>query len=149
MQRNRVWYLMAVVLTIAAGLASRKFNSYLPAFLGKYPGDAIWALMVFFGVGLLLPTASSLRVAATSIAFSVCIELLKLIQSPWLVHLRHTTAGHLVFGSIFSWQNLIAYVIGIGLGCLLELLIQVGNGPTVGGAGSCRHPHRSTPDRSP
>lgn len=45
--RNRRWYLVALIVVIAAGLASRRYAWLFPACLGKYPGDALWALMVF------------------------------------------------------------------------------------------------------
>ena len=45
---------LALVATIALGLASRAFPLF-PAFLGKYPGDALWALMVLFGIAFVRP----------------------------------------------------------------------------------------------
>ncbi len=49
---------------IALGLASRRYPFLLPAFLGKYPGDALWALMVFCGLAFLFPAARSPHLAA-------------------------------------------------------------------------------------
>lgn len=121
--RKRTWYLIAFVATIAAGLASRRFPHVLPAFLGKYPGDALWALMVFFGLGSIFHKISSLRLAIETLCFSFGIEALKLCQSPWLANVRHTTLGHLVFGHVFSWQNLVAYTIGVLVGLMVEVLV--------------------------
>lgn len=118
--RNRWWYLLAGLATVAAGLASRRFPSFLPAGLGKYPGDVLWALMVFFGVGAWFRRAPTWRVAAGALAFSFAIEFFKLVQAPWLVELRHTTVGHLVLGHVFGWPNLAAYTAGILLGVLVE-----------------------------
>ncbi len=120
-ERNRLSAALACVLTIAAGLMSRRFPSVLPAALGKYPGDALWALMVFFGLGLVWRRSSTLRLATAALAFSFGIEALKLWTVPWLVSLRHTTLGHLVFGHAFSWQNLVAYSFGVVLGVLIDL----------------------------
>ena len=50
-------------------------------------------------------------------------ETLKLCRAPWLASLRHTTLGHLVFGVVFSWQNLIAYTLGVFVGLLFEVLV--------------------------
>lgn len=119
--RKRSWYLVAFVLTIVAGLASRRFSQVLPSFVGKYPGDVLWSLMVFFGLGAIFRRASSLLLSVGALGFSFGIEALKLCDAPWLVSVRHTTLGHLVFGSIFSWQNLVAYTIGIMLGLGIEL----------------------------
>ncbi|MDB6113983.1 MAG: hypothetical protein JWQ62_928 [Lacunisphaera sp.] len=47
-------------------------------------------------------------------------ECLKLWQAPWLVSLRHTTAGHLVFGQVFSWPNFPTYAAGIMVVFVIE-----------------------------
>ncbi|MGZ4963392.1 MAG: ribosomal maturation YjgA family protein [Limisphaerales bacterium] len=120
--RKRAWYLIAFVVTIVAGLASRRFSQVLPALLGKYPGDALWSLMVFFGLGIIFKQLSSLRLGFAALGFSFGIETLKLWQAPWLVSIRQTTLGHLVFGHVFSWQNLVTYTVGILAGLLVEVL---------------------------
>jgi hypothetical protein len=120
--RSRAGYGLAFVATIAAGLASRSLPAELQPVVGKYPGDALWALMVFFGLGALLPRVSTLKLASAALAFSVLIECMKLYQAPWAVALRHTTLGHLVFGHVFSWNNLVAYAVGVAMGLGLELL---------------------------
>jgi hypothetical protein len=120
--RERAWYLLACLIAILAGLASRHFSHVLPAFLGKYPGDALWALMVFFGLGAIARRASCLELSLGALGFSFGIELLKLCRTPWLVHSRQSAIGHLVFGSVFSWQNLVAYTVGVLAGLVIELL---------------------------
>ena len=119
LHRNRAWYAVAVVATIGAGLASRRWP-LLPGLLGKYPGDALWAAMVYLGWGVLLPKASPGRLALLASATCVCVECLKLWQASWLVSLRHTTPGHLVFGHVFSWSNFPAYAAGILAACAGE-----------------------------
>jgi hypothetical protein len=80
--RSPTWYLLAVVLTIVAGLASRHFPRILPTFLGKYPGDVLWALMVFFVLGAIFRTASSVLLSVGALGFSFGIEALKLCNAP-------------------------------------------------------------------
>lgn len=111
--RNRLIYAALTVCTIAAGLATRAFPSLLPAALGKYPGDSLWAVMVFFGFGVIFPRLTTLRLACLALAFSFTIETLKLCPSNWLSSMRQTAIGHLVFGRAFTWQNYFAYSIGI------------------------------------
>ena len=121
--RKRMWYLVAAATTIAGGLASRRFPQVLPACAGKYPGDALWSLMVFFGMGAIFSKASSLQLGFGALGFSFGIEALKLWQAPWLASVRHTTLGHLVFGHVFAWQNLVAYTVGVLAGLVLEVLV--------------------------
>ena len=47
--RRRLVALAALLATLLLGLTSRHWPEALPAALGKYPGDALWASMVFFG----------------------------------------------------------------------------------------------------
>src|SRR5262245_60101673 len=96
-QRSRPAYAIAAALIIILGLASRKFPIF-PAFLDKYPGDALWALMVFLLAAILFPRRSTAWIASTAIAFSVAIEFSQLCRAPWIDAIRATTLGHLVLG---------------------------------------------------
>ena len=118
--RNRFVYLSAMFAVIALGLLSRQVSGLFPAVLGKYPGDALWALMVFLGLGACFPHASSIRNGILALAFSYLIEFSQLYHAPWIDAIRHTTPGHLVLGSGFSVTDLIAYTIGVGAGVLTE-----------------------------
>ena len=121
--RRRLAALAAMPAAIALGLASRHWPDALPAALGKYQGDALWALMVLFGWRALRPRARTRDVALLTMATSVAIEVAKLWQAPWLVQFRHTTVGHLLLGQVFSWQNLVAYGVGVLAGVVLDRLI--------------------------
>ena len=76
--------------------------------------------MVFFALGAMFRTATTSIVAAAALLISFGIEFLKLNQAPWLVELRGTGVGGLVFGHVFSWQNLVAYTVGVALGIVLD-----------------------------
>jgi len=130
--RSRFGYALAVLATIAAGLASRHYAGLLPALLGKYPGDTLWALMVFFAWGLVFPRFTSGRITVLALATSWAVEFLKLWQSPAWSVIRHSSIGHLIFGHVFSWQNLVAYALGVGAGWLIERMIN----PFDAGAGN-------------
>lgn len=111
---RRLSFAVAIIATIALGLLSRKMPGGLfPAALGKYPGDALWAIMVFFAWGLCLPTASTAKLASYALLTSYADEFSQLYQAPWINAIRATTAGHLVLGSTFSWWDMLAYTIGI------------------------------------
>jgi len=118
--RRRRFALVAMLLAMALGLASRRWPGALPAALGKYPGDALWALMVFLGWRALRPRIRTRDVALRTLATSVAVECAKLWQAPWLAQFRHTTIGHLLLGQVFSWQNLVAYGVGVLAGSVLD-----------------------------
>ena len=121
--RRRLAALAAMLATIALGLASRRWPDALPAALGKYPGDALWALMVLFAWRALRPRARTRDVALCAMATSTIVEVAKLWQAPWLVAFRHTTVGHLLLGHVFSWQNLVAYGAGVLAGAAIDRLL--------------------------
>lgn len=118
--RTRLGSATAVALLIVLGLASRKFSYLLPSLLRKNMGDILWATLVFFLFGLLLPRLSTLKIAGLACLFSLCIEVSKFYHSDWFDAVRSTTLGRLVFGWVFSWSNLLCYLIGIMVGVLWE-----------------------------
>lgn len=113
--RNRLLYLIAVTGVVLLGLASRRLPGLFPRVLDKYPGDILWTVMVFLGLGVLFPRATSLRLAAGALAISWVVELTQLYQAPWINGVRRTTMGHLVLGSTFAWLDLVSYAAGAGL----------------------------------
>jgi len=116
--------MVASVTVIALGLASRGYPALFPAALGKYPGDALWALMVFFGWGFVRPAASTRILAMLAFATAGLVEFSQLWQVPWLNAIRATTAGHLVLGSRFAWFDLAAYGVGVAVGVAVDALID-------------------------
>jgi hypothetical protein len=119
-RRNGALYLLATVLVIATGLVSRKFPGLFPAALGKYPGDVLWATMVFLGWAAILPAWRTPSLAALALATSYSVELSQLYHAPWIDGIRATTLGHLALGSTFNWLDLVAYAAGIALAAALD-----------------------------
>jgi hypothetical protein len=117
-ERSKLQYVTAALVVMALGLASRKVPGLFPAVLGKYPGDALWALMVFLGWGVVQPTAGTWRLATAAALTACAIELSQLYQAPWIDSIRSTPLGHLVLGSTFFWGDLLAYIAGVAIGAL-------------------------------
>lgn len=137
--RSRWRYALAVLATIAAGLASRAYAVHLPWWLAKNAGDALYATMVFFGFGFVAPRARTSRVALAATAFCFAIELTQLYRAPWIDAVRATTPGRLVLGQGFHAFDLVCYVIGVGLGAGLELAARRWRARRARpGASSCR-----------
>ena len=123
MVRRRKYLVGALFATVAVGLASRKWPWLLPAALGKYPGDALWAGMVYWAVAFVAPSAPVIRVAAYAMAISYLDELSQLYQAAWINQIRATTIGHLLLGSAFSWLDLLAYTVGVWLCNAIEVIL--------------------------
>jgi hypothetical protein len=124
LRRSRLLYAVAGLGVIAVGLASRRFPGLFPPVLGKYPGDALWALMVFLVLGIILPRCPARRLGVYALAVSFLVEFSQLYQAPWIDAVRSTTPGHLVLGSTFVWGDLAAYAVGVGLGIFCEEIVH-------------------------
>jgi Protein of unknown function (DUF2809) len=119
-RRNPFLVLALILLAACLGIGSRRFASRLPGFLADYAGDMLWALAAFLGFGLVLPRASTWRVALVALGFSAAIEVSQLYHAPWIDSIRRTTVGGLVLGYGFVWSDLACYAVGVGLGILIE-----------------------------
>ena len=97
--------------------------------MAAYAGDTLWATAAFLGIGLLLPRASTWRVALLAMSLSVLVEVGQLYHAPWIDSIRSTTLGGLVLGFDFVWSDLACYAVGVGLGILIE---RIGLAPPIG-----------------
>ena len=92
--RLRLAWAVAVLATVALGLASRRVAPHLPApagpFVAAYVGDVLWAAMVFFLASALLPRLALRRRVALALAYCVATELSQLYHAPWIDDLRAT-----------------------------------------------------------
>jgi len=122
--RSRFLHVLFLIIVIAAGLASRKYPQLFPSCLGKYPGDALWALAAFVLWGLILPQATTMKVAGLAFLTSFLDEVSQLYHAPWIDAIRNTTPGHIILGYSFAWYDILAYVVGILAGIILESLIR-------------------------
>ncbi len=119
-KRNRTRQALLVIAAMAAGLGSRKIAGLLPDFVNAYLGDALWALMIFFGFGFLCRTARTKTIAFMALVFCYLIEFSQLYHAGWIDRIRGTALGGLVLGYGFLWSDLLAYLLGIGTGILFD-----------------------------
>ncbi len=121
-RRRPVIQLGLLVVTILLGLGSRRYASALPTIVSTYAGDTLWALALFWFLGLILARMSTARVAAVALGLSLLVELSQLYHAPWIDSVRRTTIGGLILGFGFVWSDLACYAAGVGLGVALETI---------------------------
>ncbi|WP_244888973.1 DUF2809 domain-containing protein [Neobacillus novalis] len=116
----RIAYILAVLITILIGLASRKYGPLLPEFVAQNAGDALWAMMVYFGFRFLLVRNSLPTAIWLSLLFSFSIEFSQLYQADWINQIRGTVLGGLILGKGFLTADLIRYTAGIIIATFLD-----------------------------
>jgi len=122
-RRKRIPTALFLAGTLALGLASRKIPCLLETF-GKYPGDALWALAIFFGWMFLFPRKNAWSIAGIAFTTSCLVEVSQLYQAAWLNEIRNTTPGYLVLGTTFSWWDILAYGVGVLWGVAFDDTIR-------------------------
>lgn len=123
-RRNRWLCAILAGVVIVLGLVSRSDSSPFPAVLGKYPGDALWALMVFVMFAAVWTGSSTSRVALAALGFSCLVEFAQLYHAPWIDAVRATTLGGLVLGSQFNPLDFAAYAAGVAIGAGVDALLH-------------------------
>ncbi|MDZ4757326.1 MAG: DUF2809 domain-containing protein [Bacteroidota bacterium] len=121
---KRSTYIFIALITLVIGLASRKFGNYLPDFLQKYLGDAIWAMMIYWCFRFALYNKSLFYSAISAWVLSVLIEFLELYKAPWIKSIRATAIGGLILGYDFAWSDILCYTVGIALGFCSDKLLS-------------------------
>lgn len=115
LKNNRLYYFLALFITLILGILSRKITG-IPLFIG----DMLYAVLIYFGFRLLLIDLKKATSLLLSLLFCFGIEILQLVQIDWLISIRKTTLGYYILGQGFLWSDLICYVIGTLLAFLID-----------------------------
>lgn len=109
---------------MTTGLLVHRYGAGLGRTVHDVSGDALWGMMIAWGVGTLLPYVGV--AARAMLAYGVClvVETSQLIHVPWLDAVRATKLGHLVLGSDFDGRDLLAYAVGVLVAVALEYLLR-------------------------
>ena len=122
-RRSRPLYAVLILLTVAAGLASRSsLAAQLPAFVAIYAGDTLWALTLFLVLGFSFPRTGPGLLAIVALTLAFFVEFSQLYQARWINAVRDSRVGALVLGRGFLWSDLICYAAGVGAGWSSELM---------------------------
>ncbi len=124
--RRRISLVLALLLTIASGLALRRFGyaANLPFAVVKYGGSILWGAMVYWLLATIFVSSRPFRIAAVALILAVAVELFRLWHTPTLEAFRLTTAGALLLGRVFSLWNIAAYATGIAAALALDRILS-------------------------
>jgi hypothetical protein len=119
--RSRAPFVALAALTIPCGLALRYTAVPLPRLVTTEGGDALYATLVYFLARVLWPAPlRRARAALAAVGFCFAIEIGQLCHAPWIDGVRKTVLGGLILGHGFLAVDLLAYVLGVGAGLLVE-----------------------------
>lgn len=124
---------MCAIVTVIAGLASRKLGPHLPRVIAEYAGDALYATLMVFLVALastLVVSGPRVRLPSWALAvagfgISALVEVSQLSHAAVLEAVRATTLGRLVLGTTFVWSDFPCYAAGALLGAGIDRVVSV------------------------
>ena len=119
--RERRTFAALALSTICIGLVVHWFGTALPPAMRDVIGDALWAMMIFWLIGALVPEKPVVVRGALALAICWLVEFGQLYHAQPLDNFRNTTVGHLVLGSDFGVRDLAAYALGVFAALGLEL----------------------------
>ncbi|MDE1163306.1 MAG: DUF2809 domain-containing protein [Acidobacteriaceae bacterium] len=120
MPARRTHAALALIAVTTVGILWRYAPLHLPRFAWKYGGSMLWAVAVYCLCATILPRTSARRLALLSAAIALAVEFSRLMAWPPLDAFRHTLAGKLLLGAIFSPHNIAAYWLGILLAAMID-----------------------------
>lgn len=121
--RTRLFYVALAVITITVGLVVHGSMAGLSDAARDITGDALWAVMIVWWIGALLPRRGPLARAAIAYGICTAVELSQLYHTPALDSIRETTLGGLVLGSGFDPRDLLAYALGVAVALAIDVVL--------------------------
>lgn len=119
--RIRLPYVAVAVATVVVGLVVHIGGRAVLAPVARdVTGDALWAMMMTWWLGAVAPASRITVRGAAALAVCFAVEFSQLYRAPALDALRATLPGHLVLGSGFDPQDLLAYTVGVVVAILAE-----------------------------
>ncbi|MFP5232776.1 MAG: DUF2809 domain-containing protein [Acidobacteriota bacterium] len=117
---RRSAYGLILLMTIPLGLAVRMAPLGLSAFFYKYGGSVLWAMALYWFIAAWMPQRSSAALGAIAAAAAAVLEFSRLWHTAATDAFRGTPAGRILLGKYFSFKNIAAYWLAIGLAALLD-----------------------------
>jgi len=119
--RARLTFGALALGTIGIGLFVHWYGTMLPAAARDVLGDALWAMMIVWLIGAVVPNEPVALRAAAALIICWMVEASQAYHSQFLDGLRQTIIGALALGTDFGFRDLGAYALGVAAALGLEL----------------------------
>jgi hypothetical protein len=123
----RLTFIAFALAAIGLGLIVHRYGGALGSTARDVVGDILWASMIAWWIGAIVPGTSLHTRVVVAIAICFAAEASQLYHTPTLDAVRGTTIGQLTLGSGFDPRDLIAYTLGVLLAALLERTRRTGH----------------------
>ena len=130
MTRSRLHTFLALVLSIAFGLASRSTSTFVPEFFAVHAGDALWTVALWLSLAFVRPDARSAVLTTIALGISFLVEISQLWHPDWLDSLRATTVGALALGTDWDALDPARYTAGALLIVIVDRIGLLGSKST-------------------
>jgi hypothetical protein len=127
---KRSLYILAIGITIALGLASRRYSAP-DSWVHIYLGDVLWTTLFYWCFRFVFLRKTLIFSLMIAIVWSFAIEFSQLYHTNWIDTIRQTTLGGLLLGFGFLWSDLVAYVVGAFVGFGLDTYFVAKTTPSV------------------
>ena len=119
MPRRRLRYFVLAIVTIVVGLIVHFDGRVLSFRVRDVLGDALWAMMMVWWLGVALPRVRLSVRGLTAFAICVAVELSQRYHAPFLDAARLTIPGQLILGSGYDPRDFLAYAGGVVVAVVL------------------------------
>jgi hypothetical protein len=126
---HRRAYALLLMVTVPLGIGWRMVPLGLSPFWFKYGGSALWAMALYWMMGICFPRFRIVGLACGAMVVAAVIELSRLWHVPALDAFRLTLAGRLLLGRFFSLKNIAAYWLAIAVAAGLDRWLVRRGGP--------------------
>lgn len=116
--------LTLIAATLLCGLLIRFAPLGLSPVITKYGGSFLWAVMIYWIVSSLLHNRTPAASGVVTSLVTALVELFKLVHNPVLDHFRHTLAGALLLGRVFSFADIGVYWCAIVAAVFLDQALR-------------------------
>ena len=107
----RQTHAVTALLLVPVGLAT-KLDFASGTWIAANAGGVLYVMFWSLLVGSALPRSKPTNVCVTVLGLTCIVEVLQMVEWPWLEALRATRPGQLLLGSTFSWVDFPFYAAG-------------------------------------
>jgi Protein of unknown function (DUF2809) len=116
---NRPYFIAAALLFLTEVFIALYVKD---AFIRPYIGDLLVVILIYCIVKSCLNISVS-KAAICVLLFSYTVEVLQYLKIVEVLHLQGSKLARVIIGTSFSWADILAYTLGIGVVLVLEKVL--------------------------